>query len=230
MDADIADTVMERPVGFEIKGERFFFYPLTLGKSYLVSRVVAELDINKEFLSVNPCLEALRLCRDQKDTVCRLLALHSLRDKDNLLNEAKVEARMKTFRYNLSDEELAQLLVIVLSGDNVDAFKKHIGLDKEDAVRKRIQAVKEKDRSSVSFGGRSVYGTLIDFACQRYGWTFDYVVWGISYANLRMLMADAVSNVYLSEEERKKLRIFDGSEIINGDDPANKEKIKALFK
>ena len=120
------------------------------------------------------------------------------------------------------------MFTIVLSGDNTEEFIKHFGIDKERLERNRIAAVK-KDNSSVTFGGNSTYGTLIDFACQRYGWTMDYILWGISYANLKMLMAAAITTVYLSEDERKKLNIFDDSEVVNADDPKNKELIRRML-
>lgn len=105
---------------------------------------------------------------------------------------------------------------------------RHFGIDKENTERKRIAKVK-KDNSSISFGGNSTYGTMIDFACQRYGWTFDYVVWGISYINLRMLMADAITTVYLSSDEMKQLGISGSEEIIDAGNPKNRERIKALL-
>ena len=58
----------------------------------------------------------------------------------------------------------------------------------------------------------------------------EYVVWGISYANLQMLMADSITSVYLSPEERKKLGITDNLEIINADDPKNRDLILGLLK
>ena len=69
---------------------------------------------------------------------------------------------------------------------------------------------------------------LIDFACQRYGWTMDYVLWSISYVNLRMLLEDAITTVYLSDDERKKLGRGDG-EVINADDPANRDLVRRMI-
>ena len=57
----------------------------------------------------------------------------------------------------------------------------------------------------------------------------NYVVWGISYTNLRMLMADSISTVYLTADERKLLNIFDPKERINADDPKNRELIKSML-
>ncbi len=76
--------------------------------------------------------------------------------------------------------------------------------------------------------GKSIYGLLIDFACQRYGWTMDYVLWGISYVNLNMLFADAITTVYLSDEERKKLGRGDGR-MVDADDPKNRDLIRKMI-
>ena len=77
-------------------------------------------------------------------------------------------------------------------------------------------------------GGKSIYGLLIDFACQRYGWTMDYVLWGISYVNLNMLFADDITTVYLSDEERKKLGRGDGR-MVDADDPKNRDLIRKMI-
>lgn len=65
-------------------------------------------------------------------------------------------------------------------------------------------------------GGRSIWGGLLDVVLQRYHWTLDYLLWGVSYQNVQMLLADQTSTT--SEEE-----------IINADDPRNREKIKQMF-
>ncbi len=68
------------------------------------------------------------------------------------------------------------------------------------------------------FGGRTVWGSLIDAACERYGWPYDYVVWGVSYNNLTLMLKDKITSIYLSDEERKKAhipaaneKVFDGN-------------------
>ena len=161
-------------------------------------------------------------------TVCRILSYSTFNRKNDLFDNSKVDKRTKLFSRTLSEEELATILVLILTSDNMDTFLRHFGIDKENTERKRIAKVK-KDNSSISFGGNSTYGTMIDFACQRYGWTFDYVVWGISYINLRMLMADAITTVYLSSDEMKQLGISGSEEIIDAGNPKNRERIKALL-
>ncbi|MCI2145849.1 MAG: hypothetical protein LKK08_06345 [Bacteroidales bacterium] len=33
---------------------------------------------------------------------------------------------------------------------------------------------------------------MIDPVCSKYGWTYDYAMWGISYLNLYMMLVDTV--------------------------------------
>nr|WP_302831799.1 hypothetical protein [uncultured Bacteroides sp.] len=228
IEMDIADSVMERPVGFNIGSRSFFIYPPTLGKTYLLARLFKELDANQQIVATNPYMEAIRLCNTKKDIVCRILSYSTFNRKKDIFNNTKIAERDDFFCKNLDLEELATLLVLILTSDNLETYINHFGIDKERKERKRIADIK-KDNGSITFGGNSVYGTLIDFACQRYGWTMDYVVWGISHTNLRMLMADAINTIYLSTEERKQLNIFDNKEYINADDPKNEELINKIL-
>jgi len=139
----------------------------------------------------------------------------------------KVLRRARLFQDEASVEDLATILTIILSSDKIEEFIRYFGIDADREMKTRISRIKGEG-SSITFGGKSIYGLLIDFACQRYGWTMDYVLWGISYVNLNMLFADAVTTVYLSEEERKKLGRGDG-EVINADDPGNRDLIRRMI-
>lgn len=227
IEMNIADTIMERPYGFNVSGRQFYIYPVTLGKSYLLVRLMKELDANSSNIKINPYMEALRLCKTKNDIVCRILAYHTLVKKEELFDNNIVEERCQFFASELNCDDLAQLLIIVLSSGDISAFIKYLGLDKEKEFQAKTYKTK-KDSGTFTFCGKSVYGTLIDHACERYGWTFDYVVWGISYANLQMLTTDAVTSIYLSEEERKKLRIPNDRNIIKADDPKNMEQIMSM--
>ncbi|WP_300701319.1 hypothetical protein [Bacteroides sp.] len=226
LEMNIADTIIERQIGFNVGKQRFCIYPPTLGKTYLLARLLKGLEANEKIIYTNPYLEAMRLCTEKKDVVCRVLAYNTFNRKEDILDNRKVDKRTEAFS-KLDVEELATLFTLVLSDDNTESYISYFGIDKERVERARIAKIKN-DSSSVTFGGNSTYGTLIDFACQRYGWSMDYVVWGISYANLKMLMADAITTIYLSEEERKQLGMSVG-EVINGDDPKNKNLIRQML-
>ncbi len=53
------------------------------------------------------------------------------------------------------------------------------------------------------YGGRSIWGE-IDGIASRYGWSYDYILWGISHANLRMMMADAIRTDYKAGKTENK--------------------------
>lgn len=66
IEMNIADTIMERPYGFQVNKRHFYLYPITLGKTYLLSRLIESLDMNADIIKSNPYMEALRLCQEKK--------------------------------------------------------------------------------------------------------------------------------------------------------------------
>lgn len=226
---DIADMVMEKPLIFTVGKKVFDIYPVTLGKSYLLQRLIDSMCIDKDNLEINPFLEVLRLCESKKDVVLRIVAYSVLKKKKDLFDEKKVSKVISIFREEVDNEDLAKLLLYILTSDRVDKCIKYFGIDKERKDQQKVLRVKNQGANVVNFGGNSIYGSLIDVVCERYGWTMDYVVWGISYANLRMLLADMTTSITLTDDEKKKVRIRSKANIIDGDDPANLERIKAMF-
>lgn len=225
---NIADMIMEKPLEFYIEEKRYCLYPTTLGKSYLIQRLVNSLEIKAENVQINPFLEALRLCRNKVDTVARIIAYSTIKDKEKLFDESFVSQRVAYFIETIETEDLAKLLLYILTGDKVEECIRYLGLDKEREDQKKVLRVKNKGSNVLSFGGKSMYGTLIDVVCERYGWTMDYVVWGISYANLRMLMADMITTISLTDEEKKKVHLKT-KDYIDGDNPENIDRIRAMF-
>lgn len=230
IELDIADTIMERPHGFTVNGRQFFLYPVTLGKTYLLLRLIGSLEMNAEIIKANPYMEALRLCREKRDAVCRLLAYHTLDRREELFDSGIVNERCRYLSENLSDEEMSQLLVMVLAKDDTEEFMRFFGIDREREEMARISKIKGRSGNSVTFGGRSVLGSLIVPACEKLNMTPRQVVWDISYPFLQMLMADAVTSVYLTDEERKETGIISGRTVLDADDPANADRIMAMFK
>ena len=225
---DIADTIMERPYGFRIGEQQFYLYPVSLGKTYLISRLVNKLEMNSNIIKSNPYMEALRLCKNKKKIVCRLLTYHTINKKEELFDNEAINSRCVFFEENLSDEEMAQLLVIILTNDHVNTFIKYLGLDRERKELARISKIKDKKGNSITFGGKSVFGSLILPACEKLNMTPHQIVWDISYSFLQMLMADAITSVPLTDEEKKEAHIPSDRTFINADDPENIAKIKAM--
>ena len=227
IEMNIADAIVERPIHFSMDKNKYCLYPSTLGKMQLLKNLYFSMNVNMELLSLNPLAETLRVCHDSPEIVCRIIAYSTLNDKKSILDIEKVNQRASLFQKNMSVEELATVLSIILSSDKIEEFVQYFGIDSDREMKTQISKIKGES-NSITFGGKSIYGLLIDFACQRYGWTMDYVLWGISYVNLNMLFADAITTVYLSDEERKKLGRGDGRQI-NADDPRNKELLRRMI-
>ena len=215
LELDIADTIIDRPKGFSVGRRHFYLYPLTLGKMHLQKRVIDNLELNRELLQINPYAEALRLVSENKEDCCLLLAYHTLQTKRDILSNRTVTIRKNVFLKEMDNEDIATLLLSCLTGDRTAILIQRFGIDKE--LERMSEVMKAKSNSnSFSFGGKSIYGALIDAACERYKWTYDYVVWEISYTNLQLMLKDSIKSVYLTDDEMKNVHINNTSTIIDG--------------
>ena len=118
---------------------------------------------------------------------------------------------------SIGKDDIAVLLVTILTMDKSDAIMKHFGMDAESNRLSKVIKAKGESKSTIDFGGKSIWGTMIDSACERYGWTFDYVLWGISFSNLKLMLSDHIKTVFLSEAERKKAHISTDGVVIRAD-------------
>ncbi len=185
LDADIADIITDKPHGFSVANQHFYLYPVTLGKVYLLSGLLQELNIDEGILRINPYLEAVRCATQHKETCCRMLAFHTARTKAKALDAEFIEKRTKFFMKELTTADLATILIMILSWDRTSEYMQQMGIDEK---QKELRKAKIR-------GGKTIYGTLIYSACKAFGWSFDYVLWEISFMNLRLLLADAPTRV-----------------------------------
>lgn len=227
LDEALADAVMDRPREFFIGPRRFCLWSPSLGQSMLIQRHLTALRIDEAVVKANPSLEALRLAMQSRDEVCRLVAVHTFRRYSDLCRSKCIEKRARFFAKNLSDEEIAQLLMVIFSEPRLDEFLRLSGIADEQRKQSKISKVKNEGGHTLSLGGKTIFGTLIAPACEKLHLTPFQATWGISLINLQLLLADAVTSVYLSDEERKKCKITDNKNFINADDPANMAAILA---
>ena len=218
---------MEMPIGFEVEGVHYFLYPVTLGTAYLISREREGMAENLKEIFNKASREVKE---DYRKSLCRIVAMQTFNKKEDILNPNKLSERTNSFYQSLDDEGLFELYdMITESFDDSSIFIKQSGLDYDKKELDKIANYKA-DGGNISFGARTPYGSIIGPACEKFGWTLDYVVWGIGYTNLKMLLADAQVSVYLSKEERKRLRISADREIIDANDPANIERMRQILK
>ena len=220
---DISDAIIERPVSFRYKGGRFNLYPLSLGKMQLCSRIIESVGIGNIAGGTDIYITCLSAAINERDKCIRLLSYVTLPGSE-CLEETKVLKRMKKFS-RIKSTDLASVIVLLLSMDKTKSIMQEFGIDKEEERLAKVVKAKNdnKDNWSFSFGGKSIWGTIIDAACERYGWTYQYVLWGISFSALQLMMSDHVKTVIMSKDERKSSGVHDDGMVIRAD---NKEALR----
>lgn len=225
----LADAVMDRPRELFIDKRRYCLWSPSLGMSMILSRHLSELDVDSELLAVNPSMEALRLSKVSREQVCHILAIHSFRSCVELCNSTTIKRRARLYSSRLTYEELAQLLLFVLSEPKAETLISLTGIDKEQQEQSKIAKFKSKGGHTKSYGGKTVYGNLILPACELLNLTPHQVVWDISLLNLRMLLADRINSVYLSDEDMDALGMPTDSKDTFGMSENDFAQLKALY-
>lgn len=230
LDMYLSDALIERPYGFSAGAFHFYLYPATMGKMQLLQRQMENLGIDTEQLQKNVSVEALRLAKEKREDCLTVICYHTCRTREELFDTAFVNERKSILGRELDDEDIAALMIIVLTSDRTPLFVKHLGIDREQERMRIVSEVKSKsDRNSITIGGKSLYGSFMA-PLMEMGLSWDEIMWERSYANLRLLLADKINSVYLSDEEMKMLPAWvkgDGK-VIRADDPRNKELIKQM--
>lgn len=219
MEKLMEDTIMGLPVLFSVDGHKLSLRPPSLGQAYLINRHREGMADNVRELFARERGDVRLL--DYRKAIGQVVAIATFRDKEDLLDPELLAARAGFLCEHLDDEDLFRLYDIVIAylGDT-GRFIKASGLEYDRKRLARIAKYKEAE-GTFSFGGRTPYGSIIDRACERYGWTLDHVVWGISLTNLEMLLADGQSSCYLGKEDMRKLHIDSGREVIDMSDSKN---------
>ena len=218
LDELIQDAIMETPRFFTCGKRAFSIYPLTLGKMMLMRRTLAVIGLDKRPLSADIGAELVMVVRTHKKECCEFLSYMTARNEYyDVFNYSRHRWRSDFFM-NMDDGDVASVVAMSITLDRTEEFMRYIGIDREQTEMRRVMSKKDKDNGSVSFGGLSMYGTLIDVAMERYKMTKRQVVWEMDLVSLRLLLADRVQTVFLNEKERKRIRPRQTGQKVNGDD------------
>lgn len=215
----LASTLIERPTGIVIDGEHFYLYPATLGRMQIEREVRAALQPKSENIRINADVEVARIIAEHPDEALWAIAYATAKGKECMDNE-KMKSRVNFLKEHATPADITTLFVMVISEGSVADLQQHYGIDKEQKEFRRISEAKGTGGTFI-FGGKTIYGTLIAPLMEKYGWTLDYILWDISYANLQMLMADATKTIMLSKEEQKRIHPKQARDVVRADDPKN---------
>lgn len=215
---ELADIITGEPQVIPIGHKQFKLYPVTLAKIYLLKRHVVALSINKENLKINPTLEALRLVNEKRMTCCHILAIHTSPNTHKDLFCINKSAERHNVFMQMSDMDLATLLIAVLIEDNIDDVVEYLELDKELERMRKVMEVKDS-KNTINFGGKSIFGSFIG-PLKEMGYTDNEILYERPYSFLRLMIADKINSVYLTDEELAKLPALTASgKVMDGNDP-----------
>lgn len=225
---EIVDVIIEKPISIKISNRKFKIMPFSLGKTLMLSKYNKLLKINGNLIKIAPLQALVDLCGKNENIISQIIAIILTNKKERLLDDYYINDLTAFIEEKTNLTERATIMQLYFEFPTISKYIKMLGIDKE--KEKAHKAIKAKEKSSsIQVGGVSIYGNLIDVACNRYKWTYDYVVWGLSYTNLQLLLADAVQDIYLTQKERAKAHISTDGINISGDDPKNIALIKNLL-
>lgn len=228
VEQSIHNALLQIPYAFSCGERKYSLYPITLGKEMLVRPHIKAIEALSGIGAENVQQMALRAARTQKSEVLNIIAINTLDKKEDLLDYDTIVSRIIELEELLEEEEVAALLVICLNEQgNTARLLADTGIEAEKENMRVLQKVKKNNPNNIPFGGRTVYGRLIDVACERYGWTLDYLLWGISATNVQMMLADQMTSVFLTKEELKELDNCD--ESIDADDPDSNGQLHEML-
>lgn len=231
VEQEITDVLIGRQYGFVVGGESFRLYPVTLAKKLVLQDKIGQLAIDMGILKKNLHLEALRLATESKAAVCDILSLHATpNSREAFFDTEASEARRDFFAANMATEDIAAMFVVTLTSDKTDTLISHLGLDKERERLEKVMAIKNRrSKNNKSFGGKSLFGAFIG-QLKEMGYTDDDILFKHGYTYLRLMLADKITSVYLSDEELEDLPTTEGGTLLDGGDPASKAAFMAQLK
>lgn len=210
----LIETVKGLPMEFEAGGKPRKLYPATLGSVMMQGPLYGRLGLTESGLGREGAGELLAGVRRDREAACMIIAISSGRGYGHASDGAGLRALAEEYGRDLGDEEIAEVLFAVMGMARAEEVMAESGIMEDLKLKGRVSEIKGGD--GVSIGGRTVYGQLIGPVCRNYGWKPEEVVWDIPLTQLRLLLADEVSTVWLSDEERLRCGLYGGGVIDAG--------------
>lgn len=227
---EIADIISGRPYGFSVGKKPMCIYPVTLAKTFMLKRHMDELGIDKGNLMANPYLEAMRLVSEKKRTCCDIISVHTSPNTYRDLYNMQATAARRNLLGRMDDRDLATVLIHVLMSDKTDMVMRHLKLDKEQERMKRVMDVKRRDgKNNISFGGITIFGSFIG-QLKEMGYSDSEILYERGYSFLRLMLADKMNTLYLSDEELAQLPALTANTMDANDPSSAGEVISKLSK
>ena len=225
---ELADIITQKPHEIKVGRKLFRLYPVTLAKQFLLKRIMDGLSMNDAILKKNPYMEALRLAETNGKVCCHILAIHATPNTKKDLHNSKAITERRNVFSKMSIEDVATLLIYVLTSDKTDRMIHELGLDKEQKRLAEVMEIKRKNgKNNISFGGLTIFGSFIG-QLKELGYSDDAIIYEKGFTFLRLMIADKITSVYLTDEELQNVSTEAGGTMLDANDPASFDKLKGL--
>lgn len=226
--SEMSDIILGRPVGFYVGEGRFCLYPVTLGKILTLRYYYDCLNLKSLATSIHPEADLLALVHEKKDLCAETLVIHTLEnDGKSLFDVPLIKQRADFFSQQMRDEDIASLLSQTFDDARVDRVAKFLGIDKEREKLQNVLKAKGRNKNSLDFCGRTVFGNFI-VPLKEMGFSLNEIVFECSYDLLRLLLMDKQVSLYLSDDELQNIHGNVGA-LIDSEASDADEKLKAFF-
>ena len=227
---DIADVITGARHGFQVGQEYFYIYPATLAKVFKMQQLFDEIGIKSKLLQSLPFFEVYRVAKEKADVCCKMLALYtSPNTRISFFDDETINNRAAFFVENLSCEAIQMLVMYLLTMDKTDKIINYYGIDEE---RKKVAAImevkKKKSKNNLSFCGKSIFGTFIG-QLHELGYTDDEILYERPYTFLRLMLADKLTSIYLTDDELQSVPTWAGGTLLMADNPENSQAIEDML-
>lgn len=207
----LTDTLLERPWLVQVGGRQLSLRAPSLGLSLLaLGALQASGWQHRGGHSLEEYATAFAMASPL--AAARFIAYHCAHTRDEAERADFIEDIASDLSKQLTTSDLSTLVLMLLKRDDVECLISGLGIAQD--IEARAKALQERGADGwLSFGGRSIYGALIDPIAERYGWTLDYILWGISYANLRLLLADQPTSIYQGVNAKSESRVIQADDL-----------------
>ena len=226
----LADIITAKPHEIPIGRKTLRLYPVTLAKTFVLSRWMDALEMDTALLKTNPNMECRRLAETKPDVVAHILAVHTAPNTRKDLHDSRGMATRRNLLCSLKTAHLAGVLVNALKQDKTEELMQQLGIDAERERMQRVMEVKRKNsKNNITFGGKSIFGTFIG-QLKEMGYSDDEILYERGYSYLRLMLADKVTSTYLSDDELESLTQGDGGTLLDGEDDASLDVLAGMIK
>lgn len=125
-----SNAMLGTPIEFETAGEKFQICPPSFGKMQILSKLFLSLDFDEDKLVNEPMAESMRLCMTKTDTVCAMIAVATLKTKEELTDQKLLEERTSFFKWNADPDAFSYVVTSLLAQINYVNFSHSIVLTK----------------------------------------------------------------------------------------------------